>query len=148
MGIERAYFAVHPFDLLPGCKSRGALCGAGGTVQVFLSKEGGSILEFRVIWQIDIHADSPKEAAEAARAEQRRETSATVFDVWEHAEKRMHCIDVAGCPDRLDRKELKVIRARLRWLQCVPGVPASVRYLASAMLIFLDRENSDRRERV
>jgi hypothetical protein len=105
-------------------------------------------LEFRVIWQIDIHAESPKEAAEAARAEQRRETSATVFDVWEHAEKKMHRVDVAGCPDGLDRKELKVIRARLRLLQCVAGVPISVRYLASAMLIFLDRENSDRRERV
>jgi hypothetical protein len=105
-------------------------------------------LEFRVIWQIDIHADSPKEAAEAARAEQRRETSATVFDVWEHAEKRMHRVDVAGCTDGLDRNELKVIRAHLRLLQCVPDVPASVRSMASAMLIFLDRENSDRRERV
>jgi hypothetical protein len=97
-------------------------------------------LEFRVIWQIDVDAHSPREAAEAARAEQQRNTSATVFDVWEHVGKKIHRIDVAECPDKLDGDELGAIRAHLRLLQCVPDVAASVRYIASAMLIFLDRE--------
>jgi hypothetical protein len=97
-------------------------------------------LEFRVIWEIDIDAHSPREAAEAARAEQRRDTPATVFYLWEHAGKKMHRIDVAECPDRLDGDELKAIRAHLRLLQCVPDVAANVQHIASAMLIFLDRE--------
>jgi hypothetical protein len=97
-------------------------------------------MEFRVIWEIEIDAHSPREAAEAARAEQRRDTSATVFDVWEHVGKKMHRIDVAECPDKLDGDELRAIRAHLRLLQSVPDVTASVRYIASAMLIFLDWE--------
>jgi hypothetical protein len=97
-------------------------------------------LEFRVIWEIEIDAHSPREAAEAARAEQRRDTSATVFDVWEHVGNKMHRIDVAECPDKLDGDELRAIRAHLRLLQCVPDVAANVRHIASAMLIFLDRE--------
>ena len=97
-------------------------------------------MEFRVIWEIDIDAHSPREAAEAARAEQGRDTSATVFDVWDHVGKKMHRIDVAECPDKLDGDELRAIRAHLRLLQCVPDIAASVRYIASAMLIFLDRE--------
>lgn len=97
-------------------------------------------LEFRVIWEIDIDAHSPREAAEAARAEQGRDTSATVFDVWEHVGKKMHRIDVAECPNKLDGDELRAIRAHLRLLQCVPDVAPGVRYIASAMLIFLDRE--------
>jgi hypothetical protein len=97
-------------------------------------------LEFRVIWEIDIDAHSPREAAEAARAEQGRDTSATVFDVWDHVGKKMHRIDVAECTDKLDGDELRAIRAHLRLLQCVPDIAASVRYIASAMLIFLDRE--------
>jgi len=52
----------------------------------------------------------------------------------------MHRIDVAGCPGKLDGDELWAIRAHLRLLQSVPGVSASIRYMASAMLIFLDRE--------
>jgi hypothetical protein len=97
-------------------------------------------LEFRVIWEIDIDAHSPREAAEAARAEQRRDTSATVFDIWEHVGQKMHRIDVAECTGKLDGDELRTIRAHLRLLQCVPDVPASIRYIASAMLIFLDKE--------
>jgi hypothetical protein len=103
-------------------------------------------LEFLVIWQIIVDAESPREAVEAARAEQLRDTSATVFDVWDYAGKRMHRIDVAGSPDRLDRKELMAIGARLRLLQCVPEVPANVRHLASVMLIFLDGERMMFRE--
>ena len=97
-------------------------------------------MEFRVVWQIDIDAESPREAAEAARAEQRRDTSATVFDVWEHAGKKMRRIDVAECPDKLDGDELRAIRAHLRFLQCAPDITTNLRYIASAMLIFLDRE--------
>ena len=97
-------------------------------------------MEFRVIWEIHIDAHSPTEAAEAARAEQQRDTSATVFDVWDPVGKKMHRIDVAECPDKLGGDELRAIRAHLRLLQCVPDVPAIVQYLASAMLIFLDRE--------
>ncbi len=92
------------------------------------------------MWEIEIDADGPREAAEAARAEQRRNTSATVFEVWDHAGKKMYRIDVAECPDKLDGKELGAIRAHLRLLQCVPGIPATVRHMTSAMLIFLDRE--------
>jgi hypothetical protein len=119
----------------------GAACSSGRTIQVFLSREAGeSTLEFRVRWEIEVDADGPREAAEAARAEQQRETSATVFDVWEYAGKKMYRIDVAECLDKLDGDELGAIRTHLRLLQCVPGVPASVGYMASAMLIFLDRE--------
>jgi hypothetical protein len=44
--------------------------------------------EYRVIWQIDVHAESPREAAERAAAIVREldvddECSATVFDVYE-----------------------------------------------------------------
>ncbi len=97
-------------------------------------------MEFRVIWEIDIDAESPREAAEAARAEQRRDTSATVFDIWDHVGKKMHRVDVAECPDKLGGDELRAIRTHLRLLQCVPDVAANVRHIASAMLIFLDRE--------
>ena len=118
-----------------------------------LEKCEGWTLEFRVIWEIDVDAHSPAEAAEAARAEQQRDTSATVFDVWDPVAKKMHRVDVAECPNKLDCDELRAIRAHLRLLQCVPDIPASVRYIASAMLIFLDREtmitsrSSGRRER-
>ena len=40
-------------------------------------------MEFRVIWEIDIDAQGPKEAARQARAIQLTPgMSATVFDVW------------------------------------------------------------------
>jgi hypothetical protein len=44
--------------------------------------------EYRVIWQIDLDAESPREAAERATATVRQldvddECSATVFDVYE-----------------------------------------------------------------
>ena len=45
-------------------------------------------MEYRVIWQIDVNAESPREAAERAAAIARMldvddECSATVFDVYE-----------------------------------------------------------------
>ena len=100
-------------------------------------------LEFRVIWEIEIHAASPEEAAQEARAVQlRRDISATVFGVWEHASERMHRIDVERHAGELDPAELIVVRAGLRSLQCAPGVQDNLKDLVSAMLIFLDREEA------
>ena len=98
---------------------------------------------FRVIWEIEIQAASPEEAAHEARAVQlRRDISATVFGVWEHARERMHRIDVEGQAGKLDPAELIAIRACLRSLQCAPGVQDNIKDLVSAMLIFLDREDA------
>jgi hypothetical protein len=91
-------------------------------VQVFLPMTlPGAAMEFRVIWEIDIEADSPKEAAQEARAVQLTPgMSATAFDVWAYAAGKMHRIDLLEEPDRLDRDELFVVRAGLRFLQCKP----------------------------
>ena len=103
----------------------------------------GYRLEFRVIWEIEMEAASPEEAAQQARAVQlRRDLSATVFGVWEYAGQRMHRIDVERHADRLDRAELTAIRARLRLLQCSPCLHRKLRELVSVMLVFLDREDT------
>jgi len=100
-------------------------------------------LEFRVIWEIEIHAASPEEAAREARAVQlRRDISATVFGVWEHATERMHRIDVERHAGKLDPAELIEVRACLRSLQCVADVQDNIKDLVSALLIFLDREDA------
>jgi hypothetical protein len=58
-------------------------------------------LEFRVIWEIEIEAGSPEDAAQQARAAQLRpESSATVFGVWEYAE------EVSAMLIFLDREEV------------------------------------------
>ena len=99
-------------------------------------------LEFRVIWEIEIEADSPKEAAQEARAIQLTPgMPATVFDVWAHAVGKMHRIDLIEEADRLDRDELFAVRAGLRLLQCNPDTPPSIQQVATLMLIFLDRDN-------
>jgi hypothetical protein len=99
-------------------------------------------LEFRVIWEIEIEADSPKEAAQEARAIQLTPgMPATVFDVWAHAAGKMHRIDLKEEADRLDRDELFAVRAGLRLLQCNPDTPPSIQQVATLMLIFLDRDN-------
>jgi hypothetical protein len=99
-------------------------------------------VEFRVIWEIDIEAISPKEAAQEARAIQLTPgMSATVFDVWAHAAGKMHRIDLVEQPDRLDRDELFAVKAGLRLLQCDPDTPPSIQDVATVMLIFLDRDN-------
>jgi hypothetical protein len=99
-------------------------------------------LEFRVIWEIEIEADSPNEAAQEARVIQLTPgMSATVFDVWAHAAGKMHRIDLIEEPDRLDRDELFADRAGLRLLQCNPDTPSDIRELATIILIFLDRDN-------
>lgn len=51
---------------------------------------------YRVIWEIDIEADNPEEAARQARQHQTRpDTTATVFD----------CFDEAGNATRIDLAE-------------------------------------------
>ena len=98
-------------------------------------------LEFRVIWKIEIEANSPEEAAQAARAVQLRpDLSATLFDVWEHAQGRMHRIDVERQADRLTDDELTSVGTCLRLLQCAPGTHAEVKELVAVILMFLDRE--------
>jgi hypothetical protein len=100
-------------------------------------------LEFRVIWEIDIVAESPKDAAQEARAIQLTPgMAATVFDVWAHAAEKMHRIDLIEQPDRLDRDELFAVRAGLRLLQCNRHTPPSIQELATIILIFLDRDNT------
>jgi hypothetical protein len=56
----------------------------GRSAQVFITAAALEMaLEFRVIWEIEIEAASPKEAAQEARAIQLTPgMSATVFDVW------------------------------------------------------------------
>ena len=99
-------------------------------------------MEFRVIWEIEIEATSPKEAAHEARAIQLTPgMSATVFDVWAHVAGKMHRIDLIDQPDGLDRDELFAVRAGLRLLQCNPDTPPSIQDVATVMLIFLDRDN-------
>jgi hypothetical protein len=102
----------------------------------------GMALEFRVIWEIEIEADSPTEAVQEARAIQLTPCmSATVFDVWAHAAGKMHRIDLIEQPDRLDSDELFAVRAGLRLLQCNPDTPPSIQELAMIILIFLDRDH-------
>jgi hypothetical protein len=103
-------------------------------------------MEFRVIWEINIDADNPKEAAHGAREVQLRpDMPATVFDIWEHAAGKMHRVDVAAEIERLSRAELAEIRARLRLLQCASGIAASTLEFATVMLIFLDKEGMRRK---
>ncbi len=99
-------------------------------------------MEFRVIWEIDIDAEGPKEAAQEARAIQLTPgMSATVFDVWSYVAGKMHRIDLVEEDDRLEYDELFAVRAGLRLLQCRPDVPPNVQELATLMLIFLDKDN-------
>ena len=98
-------------------------------------------MEFRVIWEVDIDADSPMEAIEKARAVQLEPgMPATVFDVWDYAKQRMQRIDLTAKLDRLDGVEMASVRASLRLLQCAPGLPRETKEIAAAMLIFLDSE--------
>jgi hypothetical protein len=99
-------------------------------------------VEFRVIWEIEIEADTPTEAAFEARAIQLTpDMSATVFDVWARVAGKMHRIDIEEEDERLDRNELVVVRTGLRLLQCKTDVPASIQDLATVMLVFLDRDD-------
>jgi hypothetical protein len=98
-------------------------------------------MEFRVIWEIDVDADSPKQAVQQARAIQLSpDMPATVFDVWDYVKLRMHRVDSASVSGRLDRAELTPVRAALRSLQCVPDLPLGMQDIVSIMLIFLDED--------
>jgi len=105
-------------------------------------------MEFRVIWEIDIHADSPKQAAEAARAVQLRpDMPATVFEVWDYAKQKMHRADLATATGRLKNSEVASLRATFRQLQCAPELGGGVRDILSVMLIFLDADGGYWRRR-
>jgi hypothetical protein len=98
-------------------------------------------VEFRVIWEIEIEAEGPKEAAQEARTIQLTPgMSATVFDVWAHVAGKMHRIDLIEEVNRLDHDELFAVRAGLRLLQCNPETPPSIQELATIILIFLDKD--------
>jgi hypothetical protein len=98
-------------------------------------------LEFRVIWEIEIEAESAKEAAQEARIVQLTPgMSATVFDVCAHVAGKMHRVDLIEQPDRLDRDELFAVRAGLRLLQCDSDTPPSIQELAMIILLFLDND--------
>jgi len=79
-------------------------------------------VEFRVIWEIEIDADSPKQAAEQARVLQMSPAMpATVFEVWEHVSRMTTGLDLRGQRTRLDKTEKwPIVRAMLRRLQCSP----------------------------
>jgi hypothetical protein len=98
-------------------------------------------MEFRVVWEIDIEAVSPRQAVERARAIQLEpDMPATVFDVWDYTRQKMHRIDLAAQPERLDSVETASIRTALRLLQCTPGPRRETKDIVAAMLIFLDAE--------
>jgi hypothetical protein len=97
-------------------------------------------MEFRVIWEIESEAESPKEAVREARAIQLTPgMSAAVFDVWAYVAGKMRRIDLVKESDRLEYDELFAVRAGLRLLQCRPDVPASIQELATIIPIFLDK---------
>jgi hypothetical protein len=99
-------------------------------------------MEFRVIWEVDIEAEGPKEAAQQAREIQLIPgMSATVFDVWAYSAGKMHRIDLVEEPDRLHHDELFAVRAGLRLLQSKLDTPPRIQDLATVLLIFLDRDN-------
>jgi hypothetical protein len=61
-------------------------------------------MEFRVIGEIDIEAEGPKEAAQQAREIQLIPgMSATVFGAWAYVAGKMHRIDLVEEVDRLPR---------------------------------------------
>ena len=106
----------------------------------------GSDLEFRVIWEIEIEADNPKQAAEQARALQMNPAMpATIFEVWDHARQKMHRVDLAAAAERLEKTELAKVRATLRRLQCSPEPRRDIKGTVTVMLIFLDVDEAHSR---
>jgi hypothetical protein len=71
-------------------------------------------LEFRVIWAIEVEADTPKAEVQEARAIQLTPgTTATVFDVWVHVANKMCRMDLIEQPGRLALDEQFVVRPGL-----------------------------------
>src|ERR1700735_1755059 len=105
-------------------------------------------LEFRVIWEIEIEADSPKEAVQRAREVQLRpDMPATIFEVWDHARQKIHRLNLAEPIGRLDDAELALLRSAFRHLQCPPCLRADTKEIVAVMLIFLDAERRYARHR-
>jgi hypothetical protein len=103
-------------------------------------------VEFRVIWEIEIDADSPKQAVEQARALQMDSAMpATIFEVWDHSKQKMHRVDLAAAVERLDKAEIAKVRVTLRRLQCLPEPRLDIKNLVTVMLIFLDAEEAHAR---
>jgi hypothetical protein len=103
-------------------------------------------MEYRVIWEIDIHADSPQQAAERARAVQLDpDTPATIFSIFDYGNLQMHRVDPVAPVDRLSNGALASMRADLRRLQCFPELNAGLKDLVAVMLIFLDAEEGNAR---
>jgi hypothetical protein len=96
-------------------------------------------MEFRVIWEILVHAESPQQAAEQARAWQLSpDVPATMFSVWDCTKRRMHRVDLDAPEHRLDAVVQSSLRSNLRQLQCATDVEPQIKDLAATMLIFLD----------
>jgi hypothetical protein len=105
-------------------------------------------MEFRVIWEIDIHADSPRQAVEEARAVQLRpDMPATVFEVWDYARHKMHRVDLVEAAGRLNTVEMASVRAAFRQLQCTPDLKPDLKDLVAVLLLFLDEEEGKARRR-
>ena len=103
-------------------------------------------MEFRVIWEINVHADNPLQAAEQARCLQLNpEMPATIFGVWDYHKVKMHRVDLNEPIDRLDNAALGPVRANLRRMQCANGLDTGIKDLAAVMLIFLDEAGRPRR---
>jgi hypothetical protein len=99
-------------------------------------------MEFRVIWEVLVHADGPEQAAEQARALQLNSAMpATLFSVWDYHHLKMHRVDVDEPPNQLDNGALATVRTALRRLQCARHLEPGIKDLVSVMLIFLDEED-------
>jgi hypothetical protein len=99
-------------------------------------------MEFRVIWEILVHAESPQDAAEQARAWQlNADAPTTVFSVWAFAKHQMHRVDLDAPVQQLDFDAQVLLRSTLRKLQCATELEPGTKDLAAAMLIFLDDAN-------
>jgi hypothetical protein len=98
-------------------------------------------LEFRVIWEIEIEADSLREAVQKAREVQLKpDMPATIFEVWDHARQKMHRLDLAEPAGRLGDAELTSLSSAFRRLQCAPDTDNQAKDIVSAMLLFLDAQ--------
>jgi hypothetical protein len=103
-------------------------------------------MEFRVIWEVLVHADGPEHAAEQARALQLNPaTPATLFSVWDYHNLKMHRVDVDQPDNQLENGALAAIRTAFRRLQCANHLEPAIKDLVSVMLIFLDEEEGKSR---
>jgi hypothetical protein len=106
-------------------------------------------LEFRVIWEIEIEADSLQEAVQKAREVQLKpDMPTTIFEVWDHARQKMHRLDLAEPAGRLGDAELASLRSQFRRLQCTPDTDSHAKDIVSVMLLFLDAQQRYARRRL